>query len=280
MNCVNEETLQRYLDGDMTEKETEALSSHLSECNKCIEELMTAAVSDKELLDRLKKAERTAIPLPQRDGCINSRMLMAYIADALPKDQINIVESHLEICDTCLARMTALQRNYLKGVEMDFDTSALAAAMQEKYVYVPADDILTISLEDIGRQLFEVIKTTGMILKTRFSAEAVRGAGRPQSVDKVHIRKDFAGKEVSAEVTIRKGDGPESYNIKLSLMKMKGNDVTGVLKSANIHIKGDGIDKSDVTDKNGELEFKDLSAGNYRMVLDNGIALDVEIKKR
>lgn len=276
MNCLNEEAIHRFIDGYMSEEEIEALSSHISECDKCMEEVMSAAVSDKKMLSKLKKAEKAAPRLSQRNGCLSNKLLLAYISAGLDDRSTQLVEAHLENCNPCLEQMVKLQKAFLKEAELSFDTTALISAMKESH----PEDILTIVLKDIGKRVFEVIETTGTLLTTHSPAfEGARGTEPSPETNTIHVRKDFTDKGVSAEVAINKGEKPGTCDIRLSLMKMKGDKISGILESERVNLSGMGVEKDGVTDKKGEVEFKDLLMGNYRMVLDKDIAVAVEIKK-
>lgn len=273
MNCINEETIERFLDRDLSEKEMEGISAHIEGCDICLEKIMAAAASDKELISVLKGSGKTVPRLPRGKGCLSKKLLLGYVVDGLNEADKRLVETHLEECSSCVGSMEELQMSYLKETELDFDTGAMISALKD----VRQEDILTIVLKDVGRRIFEVIETTGMILTTRFTAmEAARGKELPPEAGAVHIRKDFQDKNVSVEISVIKGEEPDTCDIRLSLMKMKGVEISGIMDSVKVNISGVGIERYAVTDEKGEAEFKELAYGVYKIkAVDSDIEIDV-----
>lgn len=278
MNCLNEETIQRFLDRDLSEKEMEGVFAHLEGCDICLEKTMATAASNKELISVLTGSRNTVPHLPHRKVCLSKKLLLGYVAEGLNDADKKLVESHLEICNPCMEEMMELQKSYLNEAELDFDTVALISALKDNH----HEDILTIVLKDVGRRVFEVIETTGTILTAHFpSLEAARGKEVPSESESIHIRQDFPDKSISAEIAIKKGRIPDTCDIRLSLMKMKGNDISGILESARVSISGIGIEWDAVTDEKGEVEFKDLSYGNYKIkASDSGLEAEVSIGEK
>jgi hypothetical protein len=276
VNCINEETIERLLDSDLDEKEMEGVSAHLAQCEICLENVMAVAASDKELLNRLKGSGQAVPHMSPKGGCLSKKLLLGYVADGLDDAYTKLVESHLKECNSCLVQMTELQKKYLKEAEFAFDTEAMISAYKE----VHHEDILTIVLKDVGSRIFEVIETTGTILATHFPAmESVRGKEPPSEGNAVHIRKDFPDRNISAEVAVKKGETPDTCDIRLSLMRMKGNEVIGATEPLKVLIKGGDVEDTAVTDGNGETEFKCMPLGDYSIMLDRGIEVEVRMQK-
>lgn len=278
MNCINEDTINRLLDFDLTEEEMDAISAHLEECDTCLGKVMDAVVSDKELITRLTGTDRTAQQRPRRGGCLNKKLLIGYVADCLNAADKQHVESHLGNCNLCVGHMMELQKNSLKDSEIAFDTKSLAAELRagekDRVLFIPL-------VVDFGRRIIEVIKDqcNGIVIGGQLAPVGVRG-GRAIASEGVHIQKNFSDKGISVEVAVSVGNKPDTCDIRLSLMGMKGDEVIGIMESTKVNISGMGVDRNAVTDKRGEVEFTELTYGMYRIkAVDSGVETDVSIEK-
>lgn len=278
MNCINEETIERFLECDLSEKDTEGISSHLAECDTCMEKVMAAAASDKKLLKMLTGSGRTLPSLPRREACLSRKLLIGYVADCLNDGDKKLVESHLSECNSCVGHMMELQKNFLKDLEIAFDTKSLAAELRagekDRVLFIPL-------VVDFGRRVIEVIKDqcNGIVIGGQLAPVGVRG-GRAIASEGVRIQKNFSDKGISVEVAISVGDKPDTCNIRMSLMRMKGKEIVGIMESAKINISGMGSEIDAVTDKRGEAEFTGLTYGLYSIkAVDSGVETDVSIEK-
>lgn len=279
MNCINEETIERFVDFDLSEKDTEGIYSHLAECDTCMEKVMAAAASDNELLKMLTGSGRTLPRLPRREGCLSRKLLFGYVADCLNDGDKKLVESHLSECNLCVGHMMELQKNSLKDSEIAFDTKSLAAELRagekDRVLFIPL-------VVDFGRRIIEVIKDqcNGIVIGGQLATVGVRG-GRAIASEGVHIQKNFSDKGISVEVTISVGDKPDTCDIRLSLMGIKGDEVIGIMESTKANISGVGVDRNAVTDERGEAEFTGLTYGMYKIkAVDIGVETDVSIDKK
>ncbi len=275
MECISAELIERLFDSDLDDQERENIFSHLAECDLCTEKAMAFAAFEKGLIKNLTSLrKRSPSHLRKKEGCVSKKILLGYVVNGLPQAEMVSVETHLESCDACLKEMMRIQEGHLKEVELEFNTETL------QRIPVSGKTSLIISLlEDIKKHIFEVVQTTGTVLKSPLPIEAVRGRGRIVKTAAIHIRKDFIDKGTSAEVTVKKGNKPDTYSLKLSLMNLEDNEITSALKSASVHLSGGGLEKEALTDNEGEVTFKNLPLGEYKIVLDSGIEVAINIQK-
>ncbi|HKZ56960.1 MAG TPA: zf-HC2 domain-containing protein [Thermodesulfovibrionales bacterium] len=287
MECISDDVIENLFDSDLSDQEREIIFSHLAECDMCAERAMAIAVSEKALIEKLTNLRtHSHDSIKQTEGCLSKKLILGYVIGELPQLEMRSVDAHLESCDACLKEMMSIQSRYINDVELGFDTQVLTASMragnltpEQKSPVSEGRNLIISLLEDVTRHIIEVIQTTGTVLKSPIPLEASRGTGRSTTTGTVHIRKDFIDYDMSAEVTVKKGNKPGTYTMKLSLMKLLGNEITGALESITVRIRGGNVDKEVITDNSGEVVFSNLPMGGYKIVLENGIEVTINIQK-
>lgn len=263
MNCINEEAIEKFVDCDLSEKDAEGIYSHLAECDTCMEKVMAAAASDKELLKMLTGSGRTLPRLPRREGCLNRKLLFGYVADCLNDGDKKLVESHLNECNSCVGDMMELQKNSLKDSEIAFDAKSLAAELRagekDRVLFIPL-------VVDFGRRIIEVIKDqcNGIVIGGQLTTVGVRG-GRAIASEGVHIQKNFSDKGISVEVAIRAGDRPETCSIQLSIMSIKNDEIGPPVENGTVSLIGNSVQEKGATNKSGGIIFRDIPVGDCRI---------------
>jgi anti-sigma factor RsiW len=107
MECLDTETLCRYIDDELDASAREAVEAVLNTCQHCAERLQSLREHD----TRLQNALLSAAPeLASRCDRRNPQQLSAYASQQLPAEEMARVEQHLRTCEACLQDVLSMRR--------------------------------------------------------------------------------------------------------------------------------------------------------------------------
>lgn len=260
--CPDKETLERLLEGELDDTTMNDVMNHLSRCAVC-KRIVDSLIGDDELflpsLSRIKPGTTKRHSPPYGEKCLSPLLLLAYITDSLSKEQLTRVESHLATCDHCIVQLQKIQKQHMTPGELNLDLSCLDAAEEESERLEAK--ILSIVLR-AQHGILELIRQTGQLLVPPVPVHSVRGQGVSEAADEgtFTIRKDFPDKDLSLEVTVRKGFSGGSTSVAVSAMAFS---TEGFSEGMEFVLSGSGREDVRKTGEYGVVEFSDVSKGHY-----------------
>ncbi len=257
--CPEKETLEKFFDNELTEEMNDNIFSHVQLCNNCQNTIKSLLSDERNLLKSLftepvSSEDRKIQPL---NVCLSKRAILAYANECLEKNQLKLVESHLEKCDNCLNSLIELQKSMALPLEVDFDTTAVPAAHKEAKKS-KTDNILEIVLK-VKNDILELINHTGEFLSLTPQSGTVRGENR-QTEQSIVIRKDLKDKDLSVEITVDKELAENQNNVKVSIMKLSSEEF---IQGIDISFYGKDVSQHGQTNKEGIVEFYCYKKGSY-----------------
>lgn len=256
--CPKKETLEKFIDFELTEEMNENIFKHLQLCNDCKHTIRCLLSDEKHLLRSFvkKPIHYKSKTMSSSERCLSKEAMLAYATESLNENQLKLVESHLEKCDNCLIKLIRLQRALSLPSETELDMTALMAT--ERGVSYTGFDILEITLKAKGK-LLELISHTGELLYITPQTVIVRGK-KQKHEDSIIIRKDFTDRDVSVEITINRELTEPGCNIKISIMRLSTEES---VSETDVSLSGEEIHQHGKTDKEGIIEFYGLKIGEY-----------------
>jgi len=260
--CPDKEILERLLEGELDDATMNDVMNHLSQCDAC-KGILDSLIADDErflrfLLRTKPGATKHHVP-PGGEKCLSPLLLLAYITGSLSKEQLMRVESHLGTCDHCILQLQKIQKLHMTPGELDFDLSFLDVAGEESERL--EEKILSIVLR-AQHGIRELIRQTGQLLVPPVPTYSVRGQEVSEAADQgaFTIQKDFPDKDLSLEVTVRKGFSGGSTWVGVSAMALSREGFSGGMEFV---LSGSGREGVRKTDEYGVVEFSDVSEGHY-----------------
>jgi anti-sigma factor RsiW len=169
MNCLDVDSLIRYVHGEENAPEAEAIQPHLAACLRCREEVASISALEKSLRRLVEGREETA---RAGSGCLGADLFAAYLEGSLPEAERESVEGHLAGCAECRDEV-AVSLDRLSVVAQSLRSTPahlLARAMElEKAPRVksPQTEEETDLLEIVVRSvqgLLELVWTSGQLV--------------------------------------------------------------------------------------------------------------------
>lgn len=249
-NCPERETLEKFLNFELTEEMNENILLHLSLCDNC-RNIIGSLISEEKNLIKLLLAAPTGHKqkrLASSEQCLSKGLILAYASHCLNEDQLKLVESHLENCDNCLNELINLQKALSLPADLKLDISGLRES----------EDVLEIILK-AKDNLLDLIRHTGELLSLKPQLGAVRGK-EPEKAGSIIIRKDFKDRDLSIEITIDKEMTESGGVARLSIMKLSTEEF---LSGIDVALTGEDTHLQGITNKEGVIEFSGIRLGKY-----------------
>jgi hypothetical protein len=259
--CPDKETLEKFLNSELSATSSQDILSHLSSCDMCRATIKGLFLEEKKLLSvlLLQPSSDKAKSLAQDNKCLPRAAILAYASECLNEEQTKIVEYHLEKCDHCLSELINIQELLNSSTEVDLDMSALTT--EKSNLAETMSGILEIILKAKG-DLLEVVKYDGELLSVTPQLSPVRGKEQVGK-EAIIVRKDFKDKDFSIEIKITKKLDKSGAKLKISVMKLSTEEfISGIdvsLSSKNI------ISQKEKTDEDGMVEFHGIRNGKYNI---------------
>lgn len=98
MNCPNKEALQDFIDGELSQENSQSIVKHIQSCQNCKDQLRDIFI--------LQDTLNTII---QQDPCLPVETLEQYAQDSYPSETVDAVKEHIELCARCRTFVWAFQ---------------------------------------------------------------------------------------------------------------------------------------------------------------------------
>lgn len=258
-NCPEKEVLEKFLNYELADDMNDNIFSHVKLCDNCKNTIRCLISEEKELLQSVfnELVFYKDHSGPSSERCLSSVAILAYANECLDKNQLKLVESHLEKCDNCLNYLIELQKSTALPLEVDFDTPSVLASHKEAKK-AKADNILEIVLT-VKNNILELINHTGELLSLTPQFGTVRGEDQ-ETEQSIVIRKDLKDKDLSVEITINKELLEDQNNVKVSIMKLSTEEF---IQGIDISLSGKDFSQHGQTNKEGNVKFYCNKKGKY-----------------
>jgi hypothetical protein len=256
--CPEKEVLEKFLNHELADDMNDNIFSHVQLCDNCKNTIKCLLSDERNLLKSLfnepvSSEDRKVQP---SDACLSKAAILAYANECLGKNQLKLVESHLEKCDNCLNSLIVLQKSMALPLEVEFDTTAVLAAHKE--AKKSRADILEIALK-VKNDILELINHTGELLSLTPQLGTVRGEGQ-QTEQSIVIRKDLKDKDLSVEITVNKELVENQNNVKVSIMRLS---IEEFIRGMDVSLSGKDVSQHGQTNEEGIAEFCCDKKGTY-----------------
>lgn len=148
-------------------------------------------------------------------SCIQEEDLEYYLDQALPKNMIEALESHLACCPVCLNRLIILKEMRVE----EFDPVPQKLVDRARDLVQVKSDCLELVL-GFAKNTIHIIRNSGILLSSEPILDAVRGekeAGMKKATDYVAVRKAFG--HIAVDVNIERING--SYKLMVNSLDTK-----------------------------------------------------------
>ena len=141
-----------------------------------------------------------------------------------------------------------------------------------------------ISLSGVGTQILEIVLKgkdkfielighNGELLSLTPHLGAVRGKEEREDIP-IIIRKDFADRDLSVEVTINREVKESGAAVSISLMRLSSEEF---LSGIDVELSGREMHQKRTTE-GGLAEFYGIKSGSYALIINGGLASNMEFK--
>jgi hypothetical protein len=276
--CPDNQTLALFLEHGLDEPQKEGVFAHLTQCGKCRQRVKAMVEEEYKLIASLLEfpLERET-KAPRGKECPHRAILWSYAEGGLRKEHLQWVESHLETCDDCVQDLLGIQK-LLELPVIEFNTESVLSTIGEgsgigKTVRDRVKGKLKGGLElvlQMQERSLEVLQYTGELITARPQI-AVRSSKQKEIEEaRVHntvcVRKDFEETRTSFEITVKKKANRNNATVKVSVMNL---DTEEFLDGIMVHLTSQDRSEERRTNKAGEVEFENVSSGEYVLKLVN-----------
>lgn len=256
--CPEKEVLEKFLNQELADDMNNNLFSHVQLCDNCKNAIKCLLSDERHLLKSLFNEPVSGKSRKAQSSytCLSRAAILAYANECLEKNQLKLVESHLEKCDNCLNSLIELQKTMALPLEVEFDVPAVMSAHEEAKKSGGA--ILEIVLK-VKNDILELISQTGELLSLTPQFGTVRGEEQ-ETEQSIAIRKDIKDKDLSIEITINRELVENQNNVKVSLMRLSTEEF---IQEIDVALSGKGVSQRRQTNKDGIAEFYCTKQGTY-----------------
>ncbi len=157
MECVDNETLNQYIDGELDTAMQAMVEAQIQNCTYCTERLQKLQQQDQLLMQALG---RQGTSQRQRCDCGKPEQLCAYVHKQLSPPEVAEVEQRLQTCAVCLGEVMGMRKMLrLQQQEALLQPPAhLVAQVKQEIAPSPSLGTLVIQVAQAGLKFLESLR--------------------------------------------------------------------------------------------------------------------------
>ena len=265
MECLDTETLCRYMDDELDASAREAVEAVLSTCQHCAERLQSLREHDTILQNALLSAAPESVS--RCDRC-DPQQLSAYASQQLPAEEMALVEQHLRTCEACLQDVLSMRRmmRLLHSEPLLTPPSSLVAQVRAGFATRPSPTVVeqwgTLVVQ-VARNGLKFLESLDLPDEVRFAVGgqlAPAGAFRSRREDAdaalIDLRQTADDLDLRMQVLHEEGD---TVLLHIALQKQ----AQPIAKTRVALVSGGRTRSSSRTSDTGEVDFPRLPPGSY-----------------
>lgn len=266
MECLDTETLCRYIDDELDAAAREAVEAVLSTCQHCAERLQSLREHDTILQNALLSAAPESV---SRCDSSDPQQLSAYASQQLPAEEMPLVEQHLRTCEACLQDVLSMRRmmRVLHRAPLLTPPSSRVAQVRAGFATRPGPAVveqLGTLVVQVARNGLKFLESLGLPDEVRFAVGAQlapAGAFRstrevPDAATLIDLRQTVDELDLHMQVLHEDGD---TVLLHIELQKR----AQPIAKTRVALVSGGRTRSSSRTSDAGEVDFPRLPPGDY-----------------
>lgn len=123
-DCLDSKQLIDYIDGKLTENDSQNITNHLAKCERCARNLKILTQVDEILNMKDKKVEDDIYGFQKSSKCISDELLYRYLDGNVIESEAEVIEKHLNACPICFSNIVSIVKNLFLPIT-DFEKSEI-----------------------------------------------------------------------------------------------------------------------------------------------------------